>query len=91
MRRSSRSFPSITCVAACVSGIALLLAHAAVAAPTDPVTVTTPPTDEGAAFVPGVRGLEPLPADYVEEEYFVSGAATVYTCNCTEEYVRINY
>ena len=50
---------------------------AALAAPTDPVTLTSPPEDQGAAFVPGVREL-PLPDGWVEEEYLVSGAATVY-------------
>ncbi len=55
-----------------------LVAGTAVAAPTDPVTVTLPPVGQGDAFVPGVRLVEELPGGYVEEEYFVSGSATLY-------------
>jgi hypothetical protein len=55
-----------------------LLASTALAAPTDPVTVEDPPTDQGPPFIPGVRLVEDLPADYVEEEFFVSGGATLY-------------
>ncbi len=55
-----------------------LLAPTAWAGPTDPVTVTTPPVGQGDAFVPGTRLVEDLPKDYVEEEFFVSGAATLY-------------
>lgn len=61
-----------------VSLLALGVASVAFASPTAPVTITAPPTDQGDAFVPGVRGL-PLPDGWVEEELFVSGAATVYT------------
>jgi hypothetical protein len=55
------------------------LSFAATAAPTDPVTVTAPPVGQGDAFVPGVRQVADLPQDYVEEEYFVSGAADLFS------------
>jgi len=54
------------------------LALSATAAPTDPVSVEVPPAAEGDAFVPGVRIVEDLEQDYVEEEYLVSGAATLF-------------
>jgi hypothetical protein len=48
------------------------------AGPTDPVTVT--PTDDslGTIFSPGARLVADLPQDYVEEEYLIAGAATLY-------------
>lgn len=58
----------------CLAG----LVQAAWAAPTDPVVVSTPPNGQGDAFVPGVRLIADLPQPYVEEEYFVSGGATLY-------------
>jgi len=70
---------SISRTSALASALLLLLAGVVAASPTDPVTLTAPPTDQGDAFVPGVRELEPLPDNYIEEEYFVSGAGTVYT------------
>jgi hypothetical protein len=54
------------------------LASVAHAAPTDPITLEAPPTDQGDAFVPGFRELTDLPATYVDEEYFVSGTADLY-------------
>jgi hypothetical protein len=48
------------------------------AAPTDPVTVELPPTGQGDAFVPGVRQVADLPQAYVEEEFFASGASSLY-------------
>jgi hypothetical protein len=56
----------------------LLLTHTAIADPTDPVSVEAPPTDQGAAQVPGSRLIEDLPMEYVEEEYFISGSSTLY-------------
>lgn len=56
----------------------LLLAAPALAGPTDPVTVTPPSDALGPPFVPGVRLVADLEQEYVEEEYFVSGAATLY-------------
>jgi hypothetical protein len=55
-----------------------LLAFSASAAPTDPVTVELPPDGQGDAFVPGFRPVDELPKEYVEEEFFVSGAADLY-------------
>jgi len=55
-----------------------LLVGSAMAGPTDPVTVTLPPAGQGDPFVPGVRLVDDLPQDYVEEEFFVSGDATLY-------------
>jgi hypothetical protein len=69
---TSRAAISVAAVAV------LLLAGLGHASPTNPVTLSVPPSDQGAAFVPGVRGLTPLTSSYVEEEYFVSGEATLY-------------
>jgi hypothetical protein len=54
------------------------LALSAAAAPTDPVTVTLPPEDQGDAFVPGFRESADLAKEYVDEEFFVSGTSTLY-------------
>jgi hypothetical protein len=54
------------------------LAVSAAADPTDPVIVELPPVGQGDAFVPGVRLVEDLSPAYVEEEFFVSGTATLY-------------
>jgi len=59
----------------CLLLMGSLLAPAAGADPSGSVTVTEPPAGRGEAFVPGVR---PLPDGYVEEEYLVSGEATLY-------------
>jgi hypothetical protein len=48
------------------------------AAPTDPVSVTLPPAGQGDSFVPGTRLVEDLKQQYAEEEYFVSGSATLF-------------
>ena len=61
-----------------LGALAVLLAHTAAASPTDPVSVEVPPTDQGAAQVPGARSIDDLPLDYVEEEYFISGSSTLY-------------
>jgi len=55
-----------------------ILALTAAAGPTEPVTVENPPTDQGPPFVPGVRLVEDLAQDYVEEEFFIAGGATLY-------------
>ena len=55
-----------------------MLASTSFADPTDSVTVDNPPSDQGPPFIPGVRLVENLPRDYVEEEFFVSGGATLY-------------
>jgi hypothetical protein len=47
--------------------------------PTSPVSVELPDDDLGNAFNVGVRLVEDLEQDYVEEEYFIAGNATVYT------------
>ena len=44
-----------------------MLASTSFADQTDPVTVESPPTDQGPAFVPGTRLVDDLPADYIEE------------------------
>ena len=49
------------------------------AQPTASVTVELPPEGMGDAFVPGVRTVADLPQVYVEEEYFVSGDADLYS------------
>ena len=58
----------------CVSA----LTQIAWADPTGPVTIELPPEGQGDAFVPGTRLVENLPAAYIEEEFFISGAATLY-------------
>ena len=63
--------------AACSS--VLLAASFAAAGPTDSVTVEAPPAGQGPAFVPGTRLVEDLPKEYVEEEFFISGEATLYS------------
>lgn len=45
---------------------------------TAPVTVTTPPVDEGDPFIPGTRLVEDLPNGYIEEEFFIEGEANLY-------------
>jgi hypothetical protein len=60
------------------AALTLFIAGSAPAAPTDPATVTLPP-DIAAPFIPGVRAVADLAQDYVEEEYFVSGAANLFT------------
>ena len=59
--------------------VSLALATIAQAGPFDPVIVEIPPEGQGPAFVPGVRLVEDLPQEYVEEEFFVAGTATLYT------------
>ncbi len=58
--------------------LALALAAPAAASPTAPVTVTLPPTGQGDAFIPGTRMVADLEGSYVEEEFFVSGEATLF-------------
>ena len=53
-------------------------AMTAAASPTDPVTVELPPVGQGDAFIPGVRTLEDLPREYIEEEFLISGTATLF-------------
>jgi hypothetical protein len=52
---------------------------AAASGPTAPVSVVPAPEGQGEIFSPGVRLVADLAPAYVEEEFFVSGEATVYT------------
>ena len=61
-----------------VTSIGVVLAAAAVASPTRPVDIAPTVDDRGPRFVPGVRAVADLPQAYVEEEFLVSGAATLY-------------
>jgi hypothetical protein len=61
-----------------VLGVAIGLVPTAFAGPTDPVTVSLPPDGQGDAFVPGLRALSDVPQEYIEEEFFVEGTATLY-------------
>ncbi|MCH7708987.1 MAG: hypothetical protein IH884_10895 [Myxococcales bacterium] len=69
------------------SMVVLLLPVGALAGPTDPVTVTLipqiPPVldTDPVIFSPGIRLVADLVQPYVEEEFFVEGAATVFTYN----------
>jgi hypothetical protein len=56
-----------------------LLPLAAGAAPTDPIEIERPDETAGRPHLPGFRTLAALPAPYVQEEFFASGTATVYT------------
>lgn len=58
--------------------LVLLNAPMSLAGPTDVVTVTPAPTNQGAIFSPGTRVVEDLPQEYVEEEFFVAGEATLF-------------
>jgi hypothetical protein len=76
LRRSGFSL-AFAFIASC--SLLIGLASVTQAAPTDPITVESPPTDQGDAFVPGFRTLADLPRAYVDEEYFVSGTADLYS------------
>jgi hypothetical protein len=56
-----------------------LLPLAAAGAPTDPIVLERPDETTGRPQIPGFRTLAALPAPYVQEEFFASGTATVYT------------
>jgi hypothetical protein len=58
--------------------VTALLAHGADAAPTSPVTVVPAPEGLGEIFSPGIRTIDQVQEAYVEEEFLVSGKATVY-------------
>jgi hypothetical protein len=55
-----------------------IVASSASAGPRDPVTVVPASDALGASFVPGIRLVADLPEAYVEDEFLVSGEATVY-------------
>ena len=57
----------------------LLFPLCALAGPTDPVVIERPDGALGDPQSVGFRTLADLPEPYVEEEFFVSGGATVYT------------
>jgi hypothetical protein len=57
--------------------IPLALGQAA-ADPTGPVTVVPAPAEPGPLNSPGVRLVKALKPNYSEQEYFVSGTATIY-------------
>ena len=67
--------------------LVLLIPVGALAGPTDPVSVTLIPqippvlVTDPVIFSPGIRLVADLEQAYVEEEFFVEGAATVYTYN----------
>lgn len=57
----------------------LSLSLPALADPTDPVVYTVPPEDQGPLHDPLARAVVDVAADYVQEEFFASGSANVYT------------
>ncbi len=59
--------------------LAILLPLTSLAGPTDPIVLEPPDDTRGQPQIPGFRTLADLPAPYVDEEFFVSGQATVYT------------
>ncbi len=56
-----------------------LITAMASAGPTGPISLEAPPAGQGDAFVPGTRLVEDLPMEYVEEEFFISGQASLYS------------
>ncbi|MCR9092914.1 MAG: alpha/beta hydrolase domain-containing protein [bacterium] len=73
-----RSDSTIALLVPILLGLGVAFALPAIADPTAPVTVTRPPTEQGEAFVPGTRLVADLPQAYVEEEFFVEGAADLF-------------
>lgn len=74
MRRTDALLPALLALA--ILCCSTLTAHAG---PRDAVTVSRPPEGQGAAFVPGTRRVSALPRnDYVEEEFFVEGSASLF-------------
>ena len=59
--------------------LVLALSSSGWAAPTDPITLETPDGALGPIFPTGFRTLANLAQPYVEEEFLVSGAATLFT------------
>jgi hypothetical protein len=55
-----------------------LLPSSAAADPTSPVTVSLPDDSLGEIFFPGMRLVEDLEQPYVQEEFLISGNASVY-------------
>jgi len=64
---------------ACLLPLLLCLPFPAAAAPTDPIVLERPDETAGEPHIVGFRTLADVPEPYVEEEFFVSGTATVYT------------
>jgi hypothetical protein len=60
---------------------ALSFAPAALAAATDPIALEAPDDALGPTFPTGFRSIAAFPIQYVEEEWFASGAATLFTYN----------
>jgi hypothetical protein len=63
----------------CLLVLVASLPFAAAAAPTDPIVLERPNDALGQTHSVGFRTLADVPEPYVEEEFFVSGTATVYT------------
>jgi hypothetical protein len=74
-----RSFKLFSLVSVAVAGFAA----AAAADQTSPVTVVPAPVGQGEIQVPATRATADLLQSYVEEEFFVSGLADIYTYNET--------
>jgi hypothetical protein len=74
-----RSLKLFSLVSLAVAGFAV----GAAADQTSPVTVAPAPVGQGEIQVPATRATAGLVQSYVEEEYFVSGLADIYTYNET--------
>ena len=72
-----RSFKLFSLVSMAVAGFAV----GAAADQTSPVTVVPAPVGQGEIHVPATRATADLLQSYVEEEFFVSGLADIYTYN----------
>jgi hypothetical protein len=61
--------------------VSLALSSAAFAGATDPIALEVPDDTLGPKFPTGFRSIAAFPVPYVEEEWFASGAATLFTYN----------
>jgi hypothetical protein len=64
---------------ALVAALLCTLPAAARAGATDPIAIEAPDDALGPAFPTGFRGIATFPIPYVEEEWFASGAATLFS------------
>lgn len=77
--RRRRLIVTRVCLAVGVFVAGLIVLPAALASPTASVTLEIPDDAAGDIFNVGFRTLDDLQRPYVEQEYLVSGHATVYT------------
>ncbi len=71
--------PRRSLVLAAAFAFPFALGTAAQAGPADPITIEAPDDTLGPAFPTGFRSIAAFPIPYVEEEWFASGAATLFS------------